>query len=37
MVRQVNERAMGNGVRLRDEIGGVGKLSKYYVQMTLFW
>ena len=37
VVRQGNDREMGRGVKLRDEDGGgVEKLSKYYIQMTVF-
>ena len=36
--KPVNERAMRREVKLRDENWGrVGKLSKYYMQMTQFW
>ena len=34
VVRQVNDRAMGSGVKLRDESEWVGKLNKYCMQMT---
>ena len=36
VVRQVNERAMGKRMKLRDENGGSWESSKYYMQMTQF-